>query len=159
MAIQLKLLQKVKKKSSNIAHGNILRAGIINLSLVLMRVLFAGGPYMKKYGKLFFTVVLRKYSRVQNNWPCMFISGNVCLLTLIEAKRQTLPKINVHGQLFGTLNWVVNKLNTNMTIVCPVKMEYGWNFSISGLKMMMKNGLEFFFIEIPPRGSHFLVPK
>ena len=27
---------------------------------------------------------------------------------------------------------------TNLTIVYPVKMEYGWNFSISGLKMMVK---------------------
>ena len=31
---------------------------------------------------------------------------------------------------------------TNSTQVSPVKMEYGWNFSISGLKMMMKSGLE-----------------
>ena len=34
---------------------------------------------------------------------------------------------------------------TNPTIVSPVKMEYGWNFSISGLKMMVKSSLEFFF--------------
>ena len=27
---------------------------------------------------------------------------------------------------------------TNSTLVSPVKMEYGWNFSISSLKMMMK---------------------
>ena len=31
---------------------------------------------------------------------------------------------------------------TNPTIVSPVKMEYGWNFSISNLKMMVKSGLE-----------------
>jgi hypothetical protein len=30
---------------------------------------------------------------------------------------------------------------TNSTLVSPAKMEYGWNFSISGLKMMMKSGL------------------
>ena len=30
---------------------------------------------------------------------------------------------------------------TNSTVVSPVKMEYGWNFSISGLEMMMKSGL------------------
>ena len=30
---------------------------------------------------------------------------------------------------------------TNSTLVSPVKMEYEWNFSISGLKMMMKSGL------------------
>ena len=36
---------------------------------------------------------------------------------------------------------------TNPTIVCPVKMEYGWNFSISGLNMMMKSGLEKIFLK------------
>jgi hypothetical protein len=36
---------------------------------------------------------------------------------------------------------------TNPTIVCLVKMEYRWNFSISGLKMMVKSGLEFFFLK------------
>ena len=30
---------------------------------------------------------------------------------------------------------------TNPTSVYPVKIEYGWNFCISGLKMMMKSGL------------------
>ena len=39
-----------------------------------------------------------------------------------------------------------NDLNTrnmtNPTIVSPVKIEYGWNLSISGLKMMVKSGLE-----------------
>ena len=35
-----------------------------------------------------------------------------------------------------------NLFMTNLTIVYPVKMEYGWNFSISGLKMMVKSGLE-----------------
>ena len=29
---------------------------------------------------------------------------------------------------------------TNPTILYPVKMEYGWNFSISALKMMVKRG-------------------
>ena len=36
---------------------------------------------------------------------------------------------------------------TNPTIVTPVKMEYGWNFSISGLKMMVKSGLEELFVK------------
>ena len=31
---------------------------------------------------------------------------------------------------------------TNPTIVCPVKMEYGWNFSIFSLKMIVTSGLE-----------------
>ena len=34
---------------------------------------------------------------------------------------------------------------TKSTIVSPVKMEYGWNFSISGLKMMVKCVLEKYF--------------
>ena len=36
---------------------------------------------------------------------------------------------------------------TNSTLVSPVKMEYGWNFSISGLKMMMKSGLGKIFLK------------
>ena len=36
---------------------------------------------------------------------------------------------------------------TNLTIVSPVKMEYGRNLSISGLKMMVKSGLEKIFLE------------
>ena len=32
-----------------------------------------------------------------------FISGKVCLLTLIEPKTQTLLEITVHARLFGTL--------------------------------------------------------
>ena len=35
---------------------------------------------------------------------------------------------------------------TNSTLVSPVKLEYGWNFSISGLKMMMKSGLGKIFL-------------
>ena len=36
---------------------------------------------------------------------------------------------------------------TNSTLVSPVKMEYGWNVSISGLKMMMKSGLGKIFLK------------
>ena len=36
---------------------------------------------------------------------------------------------------------------TNPTIVSPVKLEYGWNFSISGLKMMVNSGLEKIFLK------------
>ena len=40
-----------------------------------------------------------------NNRLCTFISGKVCLLTLLEDKRQTLPEINIHERLFGTLEY------------------------------------------------------
>ena len=40
---------------------------------------------------------------------------------------------NTKGQFFNT------KYMTNSTLVSPVKMEYGWNFSISGLgKIFLK---------------------
>ena len=73
MAIQLKLLQKVKKKVFEYCPREYIEGGYyqpflgFTVGIIRMRVLFAGGPYMRKYGKLFFTVVLRKYSRVQNN--------------------------------------------------------------------------------------------
>ena len=47
------------------------------------------------------------------------------------------------------------KYTTNLTIVYPVKMEYGRNFSISDQKVIVKSGLDYFF-EIPPRTTHFL---
>ena len=39
------------------------------------------------------------------------------------------------------------QIMTNPTVVSPVKMVYGWNFSISGLKMMVKSGLEKIFLK------------
>ena len=51
-----------------------------------------------------------------------------------------------------SIQWLPDqKLNiqymTNPTIVYPVKIEYGWNVSISGLKMMVKSGLEKIFLK------------
>ena len=43
------------------------------------------------------------FSSVPNRRACTFISGKVCLLASIEDKRQTLPEINEHAHLFGTL--------------------------------------------------------
>ena len=37
---------------------------------------------------------------------------------------------------------------TNPTIVVSVKMEYGRNFSISGLEMMVKSGLGRIFLKL-----------
>ena len=37
---------------------------------------------------------------------------------------------------------IITQSIANLPIVYPVKMEYECNFSISGLKMMMKSGLE-----------------
>jgi len=36
---------------------------------------------------------------------------------------------------------------TNPTIESPVKMEYGRNFGISGLEMMVRGGLEKIFLK------------
>jgi hypothetical protein len=36
---------------------------------------------------------------------------------------------------------------TNLTIVYSVKMEYVWTFIISGLKTMVKSGLEKIFLK------------
>jgi hypothetical protein len=45
------------------------------------------------------------YSNVPNKRACTFISGKNCPLPLIKHKRQTLPEINVHARLFGTLEY------------------------------------------------------
>ena len=41
------------------------------------------------------------YSYLPNRHACMLIVGKVCLLTLIEAKIQTLPAISVPARLLG----------------------------------------------------------
>ena len=40
----------------------------------------------------------------------MFISGKVCLLAYIKVRGQTLPEINVHAHLFGTLEYLKSSL-------------------------------------------------
>ena len=52
--------------------------------------------------------------------------------------------------VYVSYNYVIHKkiitqYMANPTIVYMVKMEYGWNFSISGLKM--KSGLEEIFLK------------
>ena len=44
-------------------------------------------------------------------------------------------------------SWLNTQYMTNSTLVSPVKMEYGWNLSISGLKMTMKSGLGKIFLK------------
>ena len=46
---------------------------------------------------------LYDYSSVLNRRACTFISCKFCLLSSINAKRQTLQEVNVHARLFGTL--------------------------------------------------------
>ena len=42
----------------------------------------------------------------------------------------------------------ISPLNVKNMIICyPVKMEYGWNFSISGLNIMIKSGLGKIFLK------------
>ena len=43
------------------------------------------------------------YSILPNKRVYTFISGQVCLLTLLEPKRQTWPEINVYTRLFGSI--------------------------------------------------------
>ena len=54
-------------------------------------------------------------------------------------------------RFFSVFLLIKNPINTknmtNPTIVSPVKMEYGGNFSISGLNMMVKSGLEEIFLK------------
>ena len=54
------------------------------------------------------------YSIVLNRQPCTFISSKVCLLTLIDAERQSLPERNIHDFLFRTLEYseILTHMNT-----------------------------------------------
>ena len=61
----------------------------------------------------------------------------------IESLKQGLADL---GLLY--LSILINtQYMTNSTLVSPVKMEYGCNFSIFGLKMMMKSGLGKIFLK------------
>ena len=58
--------------------------------------------------------------------------------------------VGVHKYIQVSWSWIMLKhlfSMTNLTIFCPVKIEYGWKFSISGLKMMVKSGLEKIFLK------------
>ena len=54
---------------------------------------------------------------------------------------------SVQNNTIPTGMYINTQNMTNPTIVSPVKMEYGWNFSISGLKMTVKSGLEKIFLK------------
>ena len=57
-------------------------------------------------------------------------------------------KKNQNVIYYGLCTFMIKTQNmTNPTIVSPIKMEYGWNFNISGLKMMVKIGLENIFLK------------
>ena len=64
------------------------------------------------------------YSNVPNKRARTFISGKVCLLTLIEPKRQTLPEINAQGLLFGTLEYCSQKLGEDFAKFCGLLRIY-----------------------------------
>ena len=59
-------------------------------------------------------------------------------------------KVNFQSKESSDLFSINTQYMTNPTIVSPVKMEYGWNFRISGLKMMAKSGLEKIFLKFLP---------
>ena len=51
-------------------------------------------------------VLSTKYSILPNKRVYTFISGQVCLVTLIEPKRQTWPEINMYTRLFGSIEYI-----------------------------------------------------
>ena len=53
------------------------------------------------------TICIDNASNMQNERACTFISGKVCILGSIKVRIQTLPEINVHAHLFGTLEYVM----------------------------------------------------
>ena len=53
-----------------------------------------------------FCIFDNRYSILPNRHVYTFISGKVCPLASIKVKRQTLPEINIHVLLFGTLEYV-----------------------------------------------------
>ena len=78
---------------------------------------------------------------------CCLSTGFLCISIYFFVEIEAVD--NIYKSKSGTesrqreLLWITFAL----TIVSPVKIEYGWNISISGLKMMVKNGLEKIFLK------------
>ena len=80
----------------------------------------------------------------------MLLNGaNTFMKSQLNSYASTIYQCVCHAVNFFPKHFLGDFLNTqhmaNPTIVYPVKMEYGWHFSIFGLKVMVKSGLEFFF--------------
>ena len=79
--------------------------------------------------------IFRKYNSV------LFIASSQFFMLIAISNRTK----SIH------LSYPMSNLNTqymtNPTIVSPVKMEYGWNFSISVPQMLVKSGLEEMFLK------------
>ena len=74
------------------------------------------------------------------------------LIELCKLQPSTMP------QVLAQVNIKVYVCICIWQIVCLVKMEYGWNFSISGLEITVKSCLEFFF-EIPRCRTRMMVSR
>ena len=82
----------------------------------------------------------------------MLIYAKWVIFVLVRFRKQPCDKIIIkiarsNLVCIRYLNFLNTRYMTNSTLVSPVKMEYGWNFSISGLKMMMKSGLGKIFLK------------
>ena len=74
------------------------------------------------------------YFSVRNRRAC-----KVCLLSSIDVKRQTLPEINVHAHLFGTLEYQFKGV-LKMVVKCK---EYEITNAYSFLKLKsLTNGFK-----------------
>ena len=83
----------------------------------------------------------------------LFFGACRVLVYMPPQLKTTLNRPNWNGQNYS--RFFNTQYMTNTTIVSPVKMEYGWNFSISGLKMMVKSGLEKIFFKFLHALAHF----
>ena len=72
--------------------------------MVFIQKMFLGKILNEKLVTYKKCVIEKKtYSNEPNKRACMFFFGKVCLLGSIKVRRQTLPEINMHACLFGTL--------------------------------------------------------
>ena len=128
---------KVLRTPSNMLVINLSLANFLmhSKSWILIVNSIDGGPLLGDIGKWIFIIIRhKKHLLVQ-----ITFFAEIFLLLYLEL---SWPRTSL--EIDGTLN---TQNLTNPTIVSLVKMEYGWNFSISGLKMMVKSGLEKIFLK------------
>ena len=88
------------------------------------------GSIIKKHSLALFqgTLSMQRYDFRLECWNPDHWRSHLCLMTWPDS-------------------WINTPYMKNSTLVSRAKMEYGWNFSISGLKMMMKSGLGKIFLK------------
>ena len=118
------------------------------------------GPCEKNHIKTAYALFLLFINSSRNRGLLFSLLGILTLVIAIGVTAGTASSASDKPGLYVVYigeSSITTQYMINPTIVYLVKMEYGWNFSISGLRMMVKSGLEKIYFEIPPCAKLFFL--